>query len=208
MGKLMIKGEAKRRVEADIETITIRFQSREGTSANAAERVISDSEEFLEIIKELGVDLSSIQLANDGIDQDSYNDDIEVTATRELMIEIGYDIRFNNDILDIIQKNNMNVDLEVVHDISNRSALHEELIQEAVADSRKKAELIASATGQKIIGIDEVHLGERYVESRMDWMCQEKERSIARPRAAMLSDQLKAPVVTESETVNVTWIIE
>ena len=208
MGKLMIKGEAKRRVEADMETITIRFQSREGTSANAAERVISDSEEFLEIIKELGVDLSSIQLANDGIDQDSYNDDIEVTATRELMIEIGYDIRFNNDILDIIQKNNMNVDLEVVHDISNRSALHEELIQEAVADSRKKAELIASATGQKIIGIDEVHLGERYVESRMDWMCQEKERSISRPRAAMLSDQLKAPVVTESETVNVTWIIE
>ena len=208
MGKLMIKGEAKRRVEADMETITIRFQSREGTSANAAERVISDSEEFLEIIKELGVDLSSIQLANDDIEQDSYNDDIEVTATRELMIEIGYDIRFNNDILDIIQKNNMNVDLEVVHDISNRSALHEELIQEAVADSRKKAELIASATGQKIIGIDEVHLGERYVESRMDWMCQEKERSIARPRAAMLSDQLKAPVMTESETVNVTWIIE
>ena len=208
MGKLMIKGEAKRRVEADMETITIRFQSREGTSANAAERVISDSEEFLEIIKELGVDLSSIQLTNDDIEQDSYNDDIEVTATRELMIEIGYDIRFNNDILDIIQKNNMNVDLEVVHDISNRSALHEELIQEAVADSRKKAELIASATGQKIIGIDEVHLGERYVESRMDWMCQEKERSIARPRAAMLSDQLKAPVVTESETVNVTWIIE
>ena len=208
MGKLMIKGEAKRRVEADMETITIRFQSREGTSANAAERVISDSEEFLEIIKELGVDLSSIQLANDDIEQDSYNDDIEVTATRELMIEIGYDIRFNNDILDIIQKNNMNVDLEVVHDISNRSALHEELIQEAVADSRKKAELIASATGQKIIGIDEVHLGERYVESRMDWMCQEKERSIARPRAAMLSDQLKAPVMTEAETVNVTWIIE
>ena len=208
MGKLMIKGEAKRRVEADMETITIRFQSREGTSANAAERVISDSEEFLEIIKELGVDLSSIQLANDDIEQNSYNDDIEVTATRELMLEIGYDIRFNNDILDIIQKNNMNVDLEVVHDISNRSALHEELIQEAVADSRKKAELIASATGQKIIGIDEVHLGERYVESRMDWMCQEKERSIARPRAAMLSDQLKAPVVTESETVNVTWIIE
>ena len=208
MGKLMIKGEANRRVEADMETITIRFQSREGTSANAAERVISDSEEFLEIIKELGVDLSSIQLANDDIEQDSYNDDIKVTATRELMIEIGYDIRFNNDILDIIQKNNMNVDLEVVHDISNRSALHEELIQEAVADSRKKAELIASATGQKIIGIDEVHLGERYVESRMDCMCREKERSIARPRAAMLSDQLKAPVVTESETVNVTWIIE
>lgn len=207
MSKLTIKGEAKRKVEADTATITMRFQSREYTSATAANRVLMDSEKFLEIIKKLGVDLSQIHISNDEIEQNRYSDEVSVTATRELTFAVKYNTAFINDIMDIIQNNNMNVDLDLEYTLSTKDAVHEELLQEAVADSRKKAELIASSTGQKIVSIEEAKHGDDYSDNGMDWMCCESSLAEGH-RKAMLSDQLKSPVLTETETVNITWIME
>lgn len=208
MSKLTITGNAKHKVEADMEKITIRFQVEDKTSAKASQQVIKECECFLAVIKKMGLDLTQIQMSDDTIEQESYSDRFAATATRELTIETKYDIKFNNDLQNIIQEKDLNVDLEVGYFISNKKEIHEALIAEAVADSRKRAEIIVAATGQKIMGIKEMNTN-NYCMGGVDLMCCEKERSIGYyPRPEMLSDQLKAPVLEEEESVNITWLVE
>ena len=210
MGKLIMSGAAKRSVEADMETITVRFETVESSSTKAAKRIMDDCESFLSIIKELGVDISRIQLKGDDIDQDRYeeNINIKVTATRELKITLEYDVKFNNDIMEMIQNNDWNVDIGVEHFISNKEEIHKELLAKAVEDSRAKAEIIVSASGQKIVGIDEMRSGYHSLED-MYYMRGESNMELGSlPRKPLLSDQLKAAVLDEEETVTITWLVE
>ncbi|MCR5168361.1 MAG: SIMPL domain-containing protein [Oscillospiraceae bacterium] len=197
MGKLSISGKAKRSVEADMETITVRFQTVETSSSKAAKRIMDDCEAFLKILYELGVDISQIQLKSDEIEQDTDDDITRATATRELKITVKNDITFNNDIMEIIQNNDLNVDIEVNHFISNKEEIHKELLAKAVEDSRAKAEIIVSATGQKIVGIDEMSTGYRSFDD-IHYMKGESEMYFGSlPRKPSLSDQLKAEMLDE-----------
>ena len=114
-------------------------------------------------------------------------------------------MEFNNSIMTLIQEKQMNIDFEISYYLSNYEEIHRELMTEALADSKAKAELIATSMGQRIIGIDTLEMSDRY----RDWMVCERERGILLPseRSPMLSDQLKAPINEESERIEVVWLM-
>ncbi len=153
-------------------------------------------------------------MENDDVDRNRYDKETYATAKRKISFVSKRDMKFQNDIMQLIQKNNINAELSVSYSNSKIQKIHEKLLKEAVEDSRKKAELIASTTGQKIIGIDLVktkdfddYLDEAFDDdcddSNIDWKCCEKER-----RIGLVSDQLGAPEREEQESVDVVWLME
>ena len=89
-------------------------------------------------------------------------------------------------------------------------ALHEQLLKEAVLDSKKKAEMIASAMGQKVIGIETLNAGERYnsYDSEEKAYYDQFSHKIGETHSCSKSNRLQAPFITEYEHVDVEWIIE
>lgn len=207
MGKLTIEGKASRKIEADTEEITLSFQYHAENSAEASKKVISECELLLKELTHWGISPEQIYISDDDIDQRYDDRMLYVTAAREITIELPYNMEFNNSLMELIQKKQMNIDYDISYSLSNYKEIHKELIQEALADSKEKAELIAAAMGQRITGIDSLKISDQYDVS--DWTSREQGSTfgVLADRAPMLSDKLKAPLNDETETVEVVWIM-
>lgn len=207
MGKLTIEGKAIREIEADTEQITIRFQYHAENSAEASKKVISECESFLKELTHWGIMPEQINISDDDIDQRYDDRELYVTAAREITIELPFNMEFNNSLMELIQKRQMNIDFNISYSISNYKEIHKELIQEALADSKEKAELIAAAMGQRITGIDSLKISDQYDQPGLKYCVQGSTFGALEDRAPMLSDKLKAPLNEESENVEVVWIM-
>lgn len=205
MGKLSITGKAEREVSYNAVEMSVTFYIHAKTTAEALQIVMEQSEKFLELVTAAGVDMKDIHIGDNSVDQRYSDDELKVHASREMKIRLRFDIAFVNGLMDMIREQDFAVDLDCDYHLTNRAELHMELMKEALADSKKKAEVIAEIMGQKIIGIDSV---EHDRHSDMEWMCCEQERGIICAGAAPLSNQLEAPITTESETISVVWLIE
>lgn len=205
MGKLSITGKAEREVSYNAIEMSVTFYIHAKTTAEALQIVMEQSEKFLELVTAAGIDMKDIHIGDNSVDQRYSDDELKVHASREMKIRLHFDMAFVNGLMDMIREQDFAVDLDCDYHLTNRAELHMELMKEALADSKKKAEVIAEIMGQKIIGIDSV---EHDRHNDMEWMCCEQERGIIREGAAPLSNQLEAPITTESETISVVWLIE
>lgn len=205
MGKLSITGNAEREVSYNAIEMSVTFYIHAKTTAEALQIIMNQSEKFLELITAAGVDMKDIHIGDNSVDQRYNDDELNVHASREMKIRLGFDMAFVNGLMAMIREQDFAVDLDCDYHLTNRAELHMELMKEALADSKKKAEVIAEIMGQKIIGIDSVE-HDRY--SDMEYMCIKQKRGIICAGAAPLSDQLEAPLTTENETISVVWLIE
>lgn len=205
MGKLSITGKAEREVSYNAIEMSVTFYIHAKTTAEALQIVMEQSEKFLELVTAAGIDMKDIHIGDNSVDQCYSDDELKAHASREMKIRLHFDMAFVNGLMDMIREQDFAVDLDCDYHLTNRAELHMELMKEALADSKKKAEVIAEIMGQKIIGIDSV---EHERHNDMEWMCCEQERGIIREGAAPLSNQLEAPITTESETISVVWLIE
>ena len=87
---------------------------------------------------------------------------------------------------------------------NNQKAIHEALLQEALADSKRRAEQIAAAVGQRITGIDRAECRDDVEDLGMDDRVTPT-GAYGMARKAMLSDQLQAPTRTEHASIDVVW---
>lgn len=205
MGKLTITGKAEREVSYNAIEMSVTFYIHAKTTAEALQIVMEQSEKFLELVTAAGIDMKDIHIGDNSVDQRYSDDELKVHASREMKIRLHFDMAFVNGLMGMIREQDFAVDLDCDYHLTNRAELHMELMKEALADSKKKAEVIAEIMGQKIIGIDSV---EHDRHNDMEWICCEQERGIIREGAASLSNQLEAPITTESETISVVWLIE
>ena len=148
MSTIKIKGQATRKVYADTIKYRLSFYSKDQKASKAAERTREQCEIFLKDMKEYGFDISKFQLESDEISKE-YNSE-EKKATRTLIILTDFDPKINNAIFNIIQKEDLTVETKTDYYLSYLDELHKELMQEALLDSRNKAELIASSNNQKV----------------------------------------------------------
>lgn len=205
MGKLSIVGKAEREVSYNAIELNITFYIYAKTTAAAIQTIMEQSERFLALITAAGVDMKDIHIGDNSVGQRYSNDEQTVSASREIKIRLCFDMAFVNGLMEMIQEQDFYAALDCDYRLTNREALHVELLKEALSDSRKKAEMIAEIMGQKIVGIDSV---EHDVCNDREWMVCERERSMICPGATPLSNQLEAPLTTESETISVVWLIE
>ncbi len=208
MGKLSIVGNAEREVCYNAVELSATFYVHAKTTAEALRLSMEQSEKFLKMITDAGVDLKDIHIGENSADQRYDDDELDVQATREMKVRLPFDMAFVNSLWNMIAEQDFNVELDCEYHLTNVQELRAELLKEALADSRRKADFIAEAMGQKIVGIDHVN-HHRYSDS--DWLCREQERYTDLPsggRAARLADQIEAPLTTESENIEVVWLME
>lgn len=209
MGKLMITGKAEREVYYDVVELTVTFYNDDKDSSDAIDTVIRQSEKFLSIIASNGADISKIRMDDDSLERSSrYDDKKRSSARRSFCLRYAFDMKFINSISQMIRDENFNAEIDYDYLLSNKEEIHKELLKEALEDSRKKAEMIAETVGEKITGIDEMkhesiatNIKYREFERGLSYMERYESES-------SYSDELSSPVATETETVNVTWIIE
>ena len=207
MGKLKIEGTAKKECEYDLMEITVRFQVHENSSSKAISKMITQCEECLSILNQQGIDLNKIRIGEDKVEQRYFEDGLYVTATREIILRLPFDIKTSNYFMELIQKKEYDVDLETIPLLSNEDEIYNNLLKLAIKDSKCKASFVADAMKQKIIGIDSVKIEDRYSNSKMEWIM-EQERGIVFSDDFQYSNQLNAPTTTKSASVQVVWIIE
>lgn len=207
MGKLTITGKAKREVANDALILSIRFNTHSDTSAEALKTITEQSEEFLKILHNSGITMESIQLGDSHVDQDYDDGKLDAYASKEFKINMQFDMPFVNSILELISDKGYAVDVDFEYYITDATSIHEELLKEALAESKKNAEAIAATMGKKITGIDTLEYG-RYGGDVHYLSCEQQPGCVIGESHTPFSNQIKAPTTTESESVEVVWIME
>ena len=80
------------------------------------------------------------------------------------------------------------------------------MLKAAIMNSKKRAELLAEALGQKITGSEEVLFND--YGGSMDWMESEQCRAIHKIGDTSNASRLSSPKETISKSVEVTWLTE
>lgn len=171
---------------------------------------MKQSEEFLRALLDIGIHMDNIHLGECKISQSHFGDDYNVAVTREFKIHLRFNMKFINIVIDIINSNGYSVELECIYKHSDENKIRSELLTEALADSKHKAEIIAQTMGKKIIGIDNLnHNNFNYnPDYSSDFSYEEPEGLYLAESHQKLSDEIKAPISTEREEVEVVWIME
>lgn len=206
MGKLSMAGNAEREITYDTLNLLIDFCVYAPSAAKATERLTNECEDFLSLITKEGIDFKDIHLGENSIEHNRGEKEIAFCATRQLNIKLNLDMLIINSLTELIKEKDYSVAVYCNYSYSEQKAVHMELLRDALEDSRKKAEFIAEAMGQKITGIDSVS-HDLYSGVLRSGSC-EAAMFTPKKRKPMLSDNLAAPTTVESEHIEVVWIIE
>ena len=210
MGKLKVVGKARKEFTCDIMYIKLSFKAWGDDTAKAIETSMSQCDMFLDILEQQGIELNMIHMSNADVSQEMYDDKLEISAEREIELRMPFDMNVINRLSEIIKENSLKVDMDISFKLTNMLEVHEQLLKEAVLDSKKKAEMLASAMGQKVVGIETLNAGERYnnYDSEEKAYYDQFAHKIGETHSRSKSNRLQAPLITEYEHVDVEWIIE
>jgi uncharacterized protein YggE len=167
--------------------------------------MMSQCEKFLQRLAEHGVDISTIQLQKDSLDQPGYRNEDKSKASRTLKFDCDATATINNLILKIVQDEHLDAEISTDYYLSNEDELRRKLRSEAMADSRENAELLAQAANKAIIGVDTIDMSNH--PSRVS-----RAKSITADDKidcmfCLFSKNLSMPTRDIEETVEVTWLL-
>ena len=208
MGKITVIGHAEREVSYDQVTISIVFKAYEKTATRASEMVMRQCEDFLAALKKKGISLNQIHLGEDSISE-SYrsNDEGTMAASRSIKMDVPYNMDFMNYLLKLIQKKGSDATYHTTYKLSNEKKIHEELVLEAIKDSKANAESMAEALGQKVIGLKSAtNSTEKLLDKFINCM-QLNDDADYYDDEELLSAELLSPTTVESEELEAVWII-
>lgn len=218
MGKIITRGTAVREVQYDKVLITLEFMAREAESRRAIKKVTEESEAFLKELENAGMDLSEIEAGANSVKKNNWNDDHTVDVTRGFSFDLDYDLAILAGITEIIEDGSYSVNVDFDPYISHEEEIHRELMVEATQNARKKADLIAEATGSKVTGVERIKIEKDndYIFDDVDWGVCEQERGITSPGGSphflkameMKYSKIKIPSSVEKEEVSIEWTIE
>lgn len=210
MGRIKVRGEAKREVHPDMMMVEIKFKAEEKRSSYATSLVVEQCDRFIERITAAGLDKNLITLddsANSTIEPFYGDDSDNVRAERGIRIGLPYDAKILNDIIYVLNDEDLNFRYEVSYEISNKEQIEHELLVEAVKDSKAQAEVIAASLSIELAGVKEICSDDMNVG---DFLFQESERSafLKCEREWSASDDLQSAEQKLSKSVMVIWNVK
>lgn len=208
MNTIKIKGYASRKVNADMIRYKITFVAKDLKPSKASERVANHSEAFLRDMKETGFDISKFHMEKDQITK-QYNVEGKFVV-RTVSFEMPFDPKVNNLIYSIIRKEDLNVETETEFCLTNRRQIHNELLQEALLDSKNKAEMIATTNNQKVLNAELISDSIQDADYDDDFYLHQPSGDIC---GILLDDnslsaELCAKQIEEHAELYVTWVVE
>lgn len=204
-GRVYVKGKAAGKYTCDKVAIKVIFYCTNASAAKAAETMMSQCEKFLQRLSEHGVDIATIRLQDDSIDQPSYRHEDKTKASRTLKFDCDATATINNLILKVIQDEHLDADISTDYYLSNEDELRRKLRSEAMADSRENAELLAQAANKTIVGVDAIDMCNN--PSRVSHVKSITVDDSADDILCLFSKKLSMPTRDIEETVEVTWLL-
>ena len=212
MGQIKIRGTAKKKYIADLMGVNITISTDGETAAYAIKKGKKEVEKVLKLLVELGADLSKVVMTNENVSEPSrYSHDEFYTFQKSISFMSKADLGLLERLsIGIIQRE---IDATYREHFchSNAEEISKEVLQEALVDSRKKAEAIAESLGQKIVGIETAKCDE-YCEDE-DSLCDTSYKlfpcSIDDDEfGSGLATQLSPGKISIERTIDVAWIVE
>lgn len=205
MGKIKINGSAKKEFKADVMRVDISISTAGETSASAINKGKKETEKVLQLLVDLGFELSKVSMEKDRVSNPSrYDDDKYYHFEKEISFTSSANLALLESISDGLIKHDINATYDETFYLSNIESAKKAVLQDALLDSKKKAEIIAETLGQKLVGIESAKCDEyrEDTENEMLYMCCEQERSVS------LATMLSPDTISVDKSIDVTWIIE
>lgn len=215
MGKILVKGKTERQYEADICVIHLTISSNHSDSSAATKEADKMMEELLQAMENIGIEVECFRITIDKTTIASHYDDLKgYVSTRHLELRAAKSMTLVNDIREVIGNGFPKVAVAVSYAISDEGKYRRELLQEAIHDSRERADMMAATVGCKVIGLDTARLSDGDFdiddiedltegESEHVYMCQERARGLGR-----FADRLQTEKVELKAEVNIVWLTE
>lgn len=204
MGTLNIIGRAERKVHCNAMQIYLTFSACENTSALASKKAMQNCEDFLNLLQKNQIDISKLTIQDIDNSEENFSDEVKYCAEREIQLDTDYSMTFLNQLDVWIQQVDYSVSLSTNFYINNLEEVHQELLHEAINNSRQKAEILAETMHQKITGFETIQLDDYHNPRPSVHYLQSCEREDTR----CLSDVLASPVHTEIESIKIIWKVE
>ena len=210
MGTIKTKGYAERKVPADTTEFEITFSEYDIKEEGAIQKCNDECERFLQSLTGIGIKIEDIQLHLDRISKSNYDNQRKITCTKSITFPTICNPKFNSALSQVISKGKRHVELITTNSIENDTEIKKDLLKEAILDSKRKAELIASADGRKIIGIDSVYedgYADSWKEDDMDIKCGATPEGFLLDQNTLTSN-LSVPKIKIQASINISWSIE
>ncbi len=210
MGKLKIVGVAEKEYRYDLMEIKIDFRSRAMNTKDATKKVSRQYEDFLSVIAKKGIPLECIRIGENTIEANRYDERHEVCAEKEMIIKTELNIPLINYVMETISEKDYSADFKTDYSFSDEETIENELLREAIEDSKTRAAFIAETTGKKITGIKSVnitgskenHILDKFINSMR---LSDEDYDLD---DYVFSNKLDAPVKKKTSCAEVIWILE
>lgn len=204
MGTIKVRGNCKKEYEAEILNTMITLRVTSSNSGEAVNLGKSKMESILEAMEvRLGLRTECFALDREAVDR-GYNSK-EYTFTKSISIKTEISLKAAEEITDVLSSFS-DVDYSFGYELKDIEQKEQNVLKQAIENSRGKAAAIAECIGQRITGAEDI----RYeVPAETD----EHERGICYSLAAgngrsRRADKLSLPKITISKSVDITWITE
>lgn len=203
MSRISVCGSARMEFDTDRMEIQISVRAFGKSSGEALREGKAKTEKLLgDMQSELGIAPSSFILESDNVSK-QYSDK-SYQFNKGIILRLPADLKAAEGITDLIA-NTDDIEYNISFSLSNSEEKTAQVVNAAIADSRKKAELIASGLGQKITGAEDISFDTdqvNYVQVRshakylMEKPCQ------------TLSSLLQTHKEKIEKSISITWLAE
>lgn len=158
MGTIRTRGYAEQEFEAEIFTINIEIRAAARSSGEAITAGKKQTEYFLQtMLDRMELAPEAFFMKNYSVSQ-SYGDQPQYRFSRSVSVKVNADPALMERITELLE-NMSDVEFRMEHSLADVSEKEQIVLQHAVADARAKAEMLASALGQRISGVKSVNYG-------------------------------------------------
>ncbi len=206
MGKIKINGSAKKEFKADVMSVNLSISTSGETSASAIMRGKKETEKLLRLLVDMGIDLGDVTMKGDRVSEPSrYNDDDLYHFSKEIVFAADANLATLELLSSGIISEEINTTYSETFCLSDTASAHNEVLQEALLDAKKKAEEIAKILGQKVIGIEEARC-DAYEDDEPEEVVYKM--SCAGRCEESLASKLSPDTVSIARSIDVIWNIE
>lgn len=164
--ELTISGKASTEVTPDITVINLNLSAEDKSYSTSVDLLQGKADEIKSFLKKKGISKDFIKSENFNITKSYvYENRKQIfkgyKATLNINIEILNDNALANKVINSIGESNSDASINIYHKLSQelKDSVNDQLIEAAIEDAKKKAEIIARATDQQLGHITKINYG-------------------------------------------------
>lgn len=207
MGQIKVRGSAKREFIADVMNVDVSVYTDGETAASAIKKGKKETEKVLELLESLGIDLSGVRMETDSVNAPSrYDDSGQYRFEKEISFGASANLSLLEAISNGIAKQEINAVYDEVFHLANSTEANKIVLQEALANSKNKAEAIAEGLGKAVLSMESAKCDDfRDSDDNIEYEAEWSEREQA-PKAA--AEKLSPNVIVINKNIDVVWITD